>query len=218
MGRCAAVSLPLKDFFLAQTRISILVCPSTNPYVSTGETSVYLHTYRIICTPIAHRPQSATAARLKWPFLPARVRWAEQVTSGVPARWGSFPRTRPCPGTLPGCIMRGSSRTDPRTTLRRSWRARPTPCGLWRNGWRPSGKQPSDRILPFLDGWRGTSDRLGVRVAEYKARSGCYFQFSSEHPNVVNFAKADGSVSVISYQVTPPPRCGHFPGCAMAFP
>lgn len=185
------------DYFLAQTKVSSFVCPSTNPYSSSGGTSILLHTYRTNTT-------VGDSASIEMGFFAGQSPLGRTNYLGVAGGLGYIPSDNSVPPNFVwlfyegiytnratnnfGAILDGSAHT-------------------LAFGEAVGGRLGRTRQLEFSHSWMGAGampTAWGLILVGAVPERGNYFQFSSEHPNVVQFARADGSVSPVGYDVRPP--------------
>jgi prepilin-type N-terminal cleavage/methylation domain-containing protein len=194
-----------KDYFLAQTKISNLVCPSTNPYVSTGGTSAYIHTYRTQNT-------VGNSGTVEMAYFSGQSPLGRTSYLGVSGALGFIPTDSSVPWNFVWMYYEGIFTNRSKNNFAAILDGTANTLAF---GETVGGRLGNTRQIEYSHSWMGGGalpTGWGLVLPNITPNRGYYFQFSSEHPNVVNFAKADGSVSVISYQVTTNPSLWAFSG------
>jgi len=180
------------DWVTAQTKINAFLCPSTNPYTSTGGTSALLHCYGLDGSGTVTMAYFGGVSQLgRTNYLGcAGGLGAIPTTPGTSATtWSQWKGTASNRGKdNMGAILDGTSN-----------------CLLFGEtvGSRKVVGTIQTKQIEYSHSWMGT----GALPTAWNLRGSAFpfshnwYQFSSEHPGGVLFVYADGSVRNVNWQV-----------------
>ncbi len=175
------------DYALAQFKINSLICPSTNPYSSSDGVSALLHTY----------PFSMTMAYFGGQSPLGRTNYL-----GVAGGLGYIPNFNPA--AVPTSTWLYYEGVYTNRSKNNMGALLDGTSNIMAFGETIGGRLGQTRQLQFSHSWMGAGAlpvAWGLILNGALPNKGNWYQFSSEHPNVVQFARADASVSNVQYSV-----------------
>ena len=188
------------DFVTAQTRLNGFLCPSTNPYTSSGGTSALLHCWGLDGT-----------ADVTMSYFGGVSQLGRTNYLGNAGGLGAIPLSNPPPASVTWNTYQGPMLNRGKHNLAAVLDGTSN-CFLFgetmgsRRAVGGGGSLQQTKQIEFSHSWIGAGalpTTWGLRYTPNPApiQTHNWYQFSSEHPGGVLFAYADGSVRNVSWQV-----------------
>ena len=183
------------DYALAQTKVNSFICPSTNPYSSVGGTAALLHHYRTAGVP------AGNSGTITMAYFGGQSPLGRTNYLGVAGGLGYIPNDGTLSASSTWLFWEGIYTNRGKNNMGAILDGTSNVIAF---GEAVGGRLGTTRQLQFSHSWMGSGSlptAWNLVVAGGVPDKGNWYQFSSEHPNVVMFAKGDGSVSPITYNV-----------------